>query len=91
MTPLQVKQLAVLAVENNDPKCALDACREIKLQDLYLNVPKPRPTHSGKETIARWGNRPCKGGCGKIIKPGERVWWEPNWGVSHLECKEEGR
>lgn len=78
MTPKQVKDLA--------KSCSCMVCKEIVLQDLYLNIPKPVPTQQGREIVSRWGDRPCKGGCGKIIKPGTKVWWEPNWGISHLEC-----
>ena len=86
MTPHQVKKCAVEAATHDDYQLALKACRAIADQDLYLNVPKPASTSQGRVIVTRWGNRPCKGGCGKMIPVGTEVWWEPNWGVSHLEC-----
>ena len=80
------KILAKDAYQNGDLNKAMEVCRQIATQDLYLNVPKPQPTRKGMETVARWGDRPCKNGCGHMITPGERVWWEPNWGISHIEC-----
>lgn len=78
MTPLETKREAA--------NCSCKVCKTITENDFYINVPKPQSTQTGRETVARWGNRPCRKGCGVMIKPGEKVWWEPNWGISHIEC-----
>ena len=82
MTPVQVKNLLRTSVECADPIMAWPAVLQIVEQDMYINVPKPEPTQQGRITTARWGDRPCKCGCGILIKPGTTVWWEPNWGIS---------
>lgn len=82
MTPKEVKDLAIRAVRDNDEHSAMMVCEEIVENDLYINVPKPTPTQDGRLIVSRWGNRPCKCGCGNIIAPGTKVWWEPNWGIS---------
>lgn len=81
MTPRQVKDLAIEAVNKQDPVLALEVCSVIVKDDLYINVPKPHTGGEGKYTVARWGDRPCKCGCGEIISPGTYIWWEPNWGA----------
>lgn len=85
MTPIEVKELLRTAVSKKDPLLAWPAILQIVSQDMYINVPKPIGTQQGKFTIARWGNRPCKCGCGEVINPGTKVWWEPNWGISFPE------
>lgn len=85
-SPRQVKDLACAAWAHRDRELALEVVREIAERDLYIQVPKPEPTQQPRAIIARWGIRPCRAACGGIIHPGEKVWWEPNWGVSHLAC-----
>jgi hypothetical protein len=78
MTPLEVKKFAAT--------CDCAACKEISERDLYINVPKPGGFGEPKRTVARWGNRPCKAGCGHIVQVGDDVLWENGWGVSHYVC-----
>lgn len=82
MIPKKVKDMALFASRNRDKNVALEVCDQITNNDLYINVPKPEPTRNGMYTVARWANRPCKCGCGTMIEPGTKVWWEPNWGIS---------
>lgn len=82
MIPKQVKNMLVDAVNKNDPNIAWPAVIDLVRQDMYINVAKPAPTQSGRMTVARWGDRPCKCGCGEMIPVGTKVWWEPNWGIS---------
>ena len=87
MNPKQVKTAAVQAATEGNLALALLVCETITKEDLYINVPKPAYLGAeGKETVCRWANRPCKRGCGRLIQPGTKVWWEPNWGISHIVC-----
>lgn len=86
MTPKAVKLMALEAARKEDGLLALTVCREIRVQDLYINIPKIRSTNPGRMTIIRYADRPCKAGCGVMMKVGDVAWWEPEWGVSHPEC-----
>jgi hypothetical protein len=61
--------------------CDCDQCRDITERDLCLTVSELK----GEEVVIA----PCCYGCGVIFKPGERVWWDPNWGAFPLACREE--
>jgi len=88
MTPHQVKLLAVDAAMHDDHKLALTVCKAIADQDLYLNVPQPQRPSAGRVITMQWPDRPCKGSCGQLVLQGSEAWWQPGWGVSHLECKQ---
>lgn len=82
MTPKQVKELAVTLAKQG----CCEVCNQIYTGDLYINVPKPKSMEGGKLVTIRWGNRPCKEGCGELLFPGDVAWWLSGWGVSHPEC-----
>lgn len=86
MTPKDVKNLAIEAHNTRDEGLALVVCEEIATRDLYINVPKETTSGEGRVITTRWADRPCKAGCGQMVRSGVKAWWEPEWGVSHLRC-----
>jgi len=86
MTPKDVFDMGMRALEDMDGSLALRAWQKVHDMDLFFGQTTP---DDGKvREITTHFDKPCQAD-GKLIKAGSKVLWRRGIGVYHLECKKE--